>query len=168
MPLIDPSVSITTAVLWYRPDARFSKSDAMMTILCLRASLPNVSVLGPGIVSASLKNRWSSTWQKYWLPNSSCVQTIRAPCFAACSISFACLARLARKLSEQAICVKPTLTTREAVLVLPLREVGRICFFIALRETKIPRGCSSESAAGARQHLQTNHSECHPEVLRRI
>ena len=48
----------------------------MTTAPCFFASSPNASVLGPGIVSASLKKRWSSTWQKYCERNSSCVQTI--------------------------------------------------------------------------------------------
>ena len=45
----EPSASITAAVLWYRPAARFSKSDAMTTTLCFFASFANASVLGPGI-----------------------------------------------------------------------------------------------------------------------
>ena len=53
---------------------------------CFLASLPRASVLGPGIFSASLKNRWSSTWQKYCERNISCVETIFAPDFAACSM----------------------------------------------------------------------------------
>src|SRR5688572_2971530 len=150
MPMIRPSASMTTAVLWYRPSARFSKSEATITILCFFAILVNASVLGPGIVSANLKNRWSSTWQKYWLPNSSCVQMTFAPCLAACSMRRDCFARLARKSSEQAICVRPTGTMRAAV-ALPLPDAGRVVcrFFIASRRTNSRRGCSSETASGA-------------------
>jgi hypothetical protein len=36
-----------------------------MTMPCFLAILVSAAVLGPGIGSASLKNRWSSTWQKY-------------------------------------------------------------------------------------------------------
>ncbi len=80
-PISDPSASITAAVLWYTPAARFSNSDAMITALYFFASLQNASVDGPGMVSASAKKRWSSTWQKYCERNSSCVQKIFAPFF---------------------------------------------------------------------------------------
>src|SRR3954463_16739310 len=83
----------------------------MITTLCFFASLVNASVLGPGIVSASLKKRWSSTWQKYCEVNSSCVQRICPPCFAACSSRRSCLARLVAGSGAQLICVRPTLTT---------------------------------------------------------
>ncbi len=55
----------------------------MTTALYFLASLANASVDGPGIVSASAKKRWSSTWQKYCERNSSCVQMIFAPFFSA-------------------------------------------------------------------------------------
>src|ERR1022692_2302898 len=74
MPSIFPSASMTAAVLWYRPLARLSKSEAITTTPRFFASFPRASVLGPGIVSASLKFSWSSLWQKYRERNSSCVQ----------------------------------------------------------------------------------------------
>src|SRR2546421_11477054 len=85
----------------------------MMTALCFLASLENASVLGPGMVSASLKNRWSSTWQKYCDRNSSCVQIIRAPPLAARSTRAICFAKFASASAEQAICVRPMFTMRE-------------------------------------------------------
>ena len=77
--MIEPSASITTAVLWYSPAARFSNTDATTTALYFRASRASASVDGPGIDSASAKNRWSSAWQKYCERNSSWVQKMRAP-----------------------------------------------------------------------------------------
>ena len=65
----------------------------MTTAPCFFASFASASVLGPGIFSASVKKRWSSLWQKYWLANSSCVHRIFAPSFAARSSS----AHLARE-----------------------------------------------------------------------
>src|SRR3954468_11910132 len=82
----------------------------MMTALCFFASLVNASVLGPGIVSATLKKRWSSTWQKYCERYISCVQMICAPSRAARSIRRVWLAWFSRGSSEHAICVRPTWT----------------------------------------------------------
>src|SRR4051794_5250967 len=82
----------------------------MMTTLCFFASFVNASVLGPGIVSATLKKRWSSTWQKYCERYISCVQMICAPPLAARSIRRVWLARFSRASSEHAICVRPTCT----------------------------------------------------------
>jgi len=42
------------------PAERFSNSEATTTIRRFRASVPSVSMLGPGIDSASLKRRASS------------------------------------------------------------------------------------------------------------
>src|SRR5438552_3078573 len=52
MPLTFPSASMTAAVLWYKPGARRSNSDAMTTTPASRATLPSFSVLGPGTASA--------------------------------------------------------------------------------------------------------------------
>src|SRR4249919_3505754 len=82
----------------------------MITALCFFASLENASVLGPGIVSATLKKRWSSTWQKYCERYISCVQMICAPSRAARSIRRVWFARFSRASSEHAICVRPTWT----------------------------------------------------------
>src|SRR5688500_7709577 len=94
-----------------------------MTARCFFATLERASVLGPGMVSASLKKRWSSDWQKYWEPKSSWVQMICAPCLAACSARRTWLARFLRKSSEQAICVRATLTTVDE----PLAGARRDC-----------------------------------------
>ena len=83
------------------------------TPYCL-AILPSASVLGPGIDSASWKNRWSSVWQKYWDRNISCVAMTFAPALAACSTSRTWCSRLAAGSAEQAICVSPTWTIRPA------------------------------------------------------
>ena len=63
--------------------------DPAVDFVALATSMgvPATRVVGPGIVSASLKKRWSSAWQKYCERNSSCVQMICAPCLAARSIS---------------------------------------------------------------------------------
>ena len=50
-----------------------------MTTPYFLATFASASVLGPGIDSANLKNRWSSTWQKYCDRNISCVAMIFAP-----------------------------------------------------------------------------------------
>src|SRR5665213_2613834 len=84
----------------------------MMTALCFFASLQKASALGPGMVSASLKKRWSSIWQKYWLANNAFVQRIWPPCRAASSRRVTCRSRFSRKSAEQAICVMATLTIR--------------------------------------------------------
>src|SRR3546814_8457440 len=52
LPAVLPSASKTTAVLWYRPVARFSNSELTSTTPCCFASPERRSVLGPGIVSA--------------------------------------------------------------------------------------------------------------------
>src|SRR5882724_9077361 len=83
----------------------------MIAAPCFFAILVSASVLGPGMVSASLKKRWSSIWQKYCEANSSCVQMIFAPRFAACSTSRICFTRFASTSAEQDICVSPTGTT---------------------------------------------------------
>ena len=79
LPEIFPSESMMTAVLWYTPAARLSKSEARITTLCCRATFPSASVVGPGISSASLNSAMSSVWQKYCERKSSCKQTICAP-----------------------------------------------------------------------------------------
>src|SRR5688572_25487943 len=81
-----------------------------MTTLCFFAIFVNASVLGPGIVSASLKKRWSSTWQKYCEPKSSCVEMIFAPPRAASSTRRTWFFRFALKSLVHAICVSPTVT----------------------------------------------------------
>jgi hypothetical protein len=57
---MEPSRSNTTAVLWYRPAARRSKSEAMTETLCLRAAAAMACVDGPGMGSARLKSAVSS------------------------------------------------------------------------------------------------------------
>src|SRR5687768_18579389 len=83
----------------------------MITALYFLASLLKASVDGPGMVSASAKKRWSSTWQKYWERKSSWVQKILAPFFSAFSASASCAARFFRGSSLQLICERPTFTT---------------------------------------------------------
>src|ERR1700734_2531942 len=98
----------------------------MMTALYFRAILARALVLGPGMVSANLKNRWSSTWQKYCERKSSCVQMIFAPARAASSARRSWLARFFSGSAEQAICVRPTWTIREESM-----RLGRE-FFLAI------------------------------------
>src|SRR6266480_1441929 len=85
----------------------------MMTARCFFASFRNASVVGPGMVSASLKYLWSSSWQKYWERKSSCVQMIFAPDFAARSTAARVFFRLAAGSGEQAVWIKPTFTFEE-------------------------------------------------------
>src|SRR5438552_18746416 len=105
----------------------------MITARYFLASLVKASVLGPGMVSASLKKRWSSIWQKYWEPKSSWVQMILAPSLAARSMSLVCLARLSLKEGEQAICVRPMGMIREEAF---LGSFGR-WDFMSLIERRI-------------------------------
>ena len=100
----------------------------MITALYFFASLQNASVDGPGIVSASAKKRWSSTWQKYCDVNSSCVQKILAPCFSACSASASWFARLRFGSSPQVICDSPTLTTVDGVLKILTENRRYFCY----------------------------------------
>src|ERR1035438_7836787 len=110
MPSIFPSASMTAAVLWYRPLARLSKSEAITTTPRFFASFPRASVLGPGIVSASLKFSWSSLWQKYRERNSSCVQMMLAPSREAFSARARVFPRLAAGSPEQACWRSPRVT----------------------------------------------------------
>jgi hypothetical protein len=73
------SLSSTTAVLWYRPGARRSNSEATITTPSSSASAPSVSLVGPGTGSAWSKRRVSSVWQKYTPVCSSCSSTSCAP-----------------------------------------------------------------------------------------
>src|SRR4026208_1976640 len=82
----------------------------MMTALYFFASFEKASVEGPGIVSASAKKRWSSTWQKYCDRNSSCVQKIFAPLLRACSARASWRARFFFGSSPHVIWERPTLT----------------------------------------------------------
>ncbi len=70
-----PSLSNTTAVLWYRPAARRSNSEPTSTTPCCFASAPRRSVLGPGIGSARSNSSTDSCWQKYGPLCSSCSST---------------------------------------------------------------------------------------------
>src|SRR3546814_3171078 len=72
LPAVLPSASKTTAVLWYRPVARFSNSELTSTTPCCFASPERRSVLGPGIVSARSNSSTDSCWQKYGPLCSSC------------------------------------------------------------------------------------------------
>src|SRR5687768_4583621 len=91
LPATLPSASNTTAVLWYRPVARFSNSELTSTTPCCLASGARRSVLGPGMVSARSNSHTSSCWQKYGPLCSSCSSTSLAPRLAAsatrCSIT---------------------------------------------------------------------------------
>src|SRR5271157_2446126 len=110
MPSSFPSASMTAAVLWYSPLARLSKSDAITTTPCFFASFPKASVVGPGILSASLKFSWSSLWQKYRERKSSCVQIMFAPRRAAFSARASALPVFSAGSSEQACWRSPRVT----------------------------------------------------------
>src|SRR5918994_3721640 len=94
----------------------------MITALYFFASLLKASVEGPGIVSASAKKRWSSTWQKYCERNSSWVQKILAPFLSAFSARVSWWARFFFGSSPHAIWLKPTLTTVDRAIC-PFYEV---------------------------------------------
>src|SRR5215212_2185025 len=98
----------------------------MMTALCFLASLQKASVLGPGMDSASLKKRWSSTWQKYWERKSSWVQMMLAPLVAARSTRLSWRARLASASGEQAIWVRPRVTMREELYFFVVRFIEKL------------------------------------------
>src|SRR5579864_9553593 len=83
MPFTVPSASTVTAVLCYRPRARFSKIDPITTTLLSRAASASASVVGPGTASARSKSLASSRWQKYCALKSSGRHTTFAPIFAA-------------------------------------------------------------------------------------
>src|ERR1022692_64435 len=110
MPSIFPSASMTAAVLWYRPLARLSKSEAITTTPRFFASFPRASVLGPGIVSASLKFSWSSLWQKYRERHTSCVRMMWAPSREAFSARARVFPRVAAGSPEQACWRSPRVT----------------------------------------------------------
>src|ERR1044072_3430652 len=84
-----------------------------MTARYFFASFWNASVLGPGIFSARLKYLWSSSWQKYWERNSSWVQMIFAPCFAARSAAARVFFRFASGSEAQAVWRIAVLTVEE-------------------------------------------------------
>src|SRR3954468_10432991 len=104
-----PPASITAAVLWYRPAARRSNSDAMMTTFASRATRVRASVLGPGIGSARSNWAWSSVWQKYWLRNSSGRHTISAPRWAASRTFVTARSRLTAGSVPMRICTAASL-----------------------------------------------------------
>src|ERR1017187_2708681 len=110
MPSRLPSASMTAAVLWYSPLALFSKSHTTTATPCFFASFSKASVVGPGILSASLKFPWSSLWQKYRERKSSCVQMMFAPRRAAFSARATVFPRLAAGSSEQACWRSPSVT----------------------------------------------------------
>ena len=108
-------------MLWYSPSARFSNSEATMTTPSSPASRPSSAVLGPGIGSARAKWAWSSVWQKYWLRNSSCRQTICAPFPAASRTPATAFLMFSAGSDEQAICTSPSRTLFRAFIVMPPR-----------------------------------------------
>src|SRR5271165_787421 len=110
MPSSLPSASMMAAVLWYSPLVRLSKTDAMTATPRFLASSWKASVVGPGIRSASLKFRWSSSWQKYRERKSSWVQIMFAPRRAASPARESVLPRLAAGSSEQACWRSPRVT----------------------------------------------------------
>src|ERR1043165_8182615 len=61
--------------------------------------------------SPRAKYLWSSLWQKYCERNSSCVQMICAPSFAARSAAASVFFRFASGCSEQLVCSSPRWTT---------------------------------------------------------
>src|SRR5687767_14837179 len=110
------------------------------------AIFPSASVLGPGMVSAVLKKRWSSIWQKYCVRNISCVQITCAPALAACSTRRTWLRRFAAVSSEQAICVRATVTFRDPLFgAVRRRAAGRES---AVREVFFFIGIINEIGAG--------------------
>src|SRR5437773_12530717 len=92
------------------PAARFSNREAITTTLHFRASLWKASVLGPGIGSASLKQPWSSRWQKYCERKSSWVQMICAPAWAARWAARKVFFKFAPGSGEQAVWTRPSTT----------------------------------------------------------
>ncbi len=73
-----------------------------------RAAFASASVVAPGIGSASANSAVSSDWQKYCDRNSSCRQTIVAPCFAASPMRLRAFFRFFAGSGEQVICTRPT------------------------------------------------------------
>ena len=69
-------------------------------------------MVGPGIGSARPKFAWSSVWQKYWLRNSSCRQTICAPFRAASPMPAIAFCRFSSGSVLQRICTRPSVTDR--------------------------------------------------------
>ena len=64
LPQMEPSLSSTTAVLWYSPAALRSNSEPTSTALHSLASPASHSVSGPGIGEAMSKQLVFSSWQK--------------------------------------------------------------------------------------------------------
>src|ERR1041385_3317039 len=81
----------------------------MMIAPVSRATLPNDSVEGPGISSASAKLAWSSDWQKYCDRKSSGRQIICAPCRAASRTRVTAFAKFAAGSGPHCICTSATL-----------------------------------------------------------
>ena len=53
LPKYVPSASIIAVVLWYKPSALFSKSEAIITTFSSLESVESTSVVCPGIASAN-------------------------------------------------------------------------------------------------------------------
>src|SRR5690606_11460412 len=112
LPAMLPSVSSTTAVLWYRPAARRSNREATSTTPCRFASAPSRSVVGPGMVSARSNSCTDSCWQKYGPLCSSCSSTSLAPPAAASATRASIAARLAASLPWSISCTSATRRVR--------------------------------------------------------
>ena len=69
--------------------------------------------------SARSKTAGSSFWQKYCERNSSCRQTIWAPCWAASAMRATAVRRLAAGSAAQAICTRPTTIVPGSDCVIP-------------------------------------------------
>jgi hypothetical protein len=83
VPSNEPSASMMAAVLWYRPEARRSKSDAITTTPCFFASLLERRRCSAREWARRDRRTVLSLWQKYCEVTISCVQMIWAPFFAA-------------------------------------------------------------------------------------
>src|SRR5882672_7603492 len=128
---------MTAAVLWYKPAARRSNSDAITTTPFSFAILPSVSVVGPGTGSARSKSAWSSRWAMYMVRNSSGRHTRSAPCCAASRMRATALARFASGSSLMLICTSPTLYC-DGVPFDPELMGKKICQNVLLADRTIP------------------------------
>ncbi len=123
-PTCAPSGPMSTALLWYSPGARRSKTGTMIVIFLSAATRAIAVVDGPGIGSARSNSPASSCWQKYCVRKSSGRHTRRAPWSAATPASLAALRTFSSASGVGDIWMSPTayfLLVVTAVKVLELR-----------------------------------------------
>src|SRR5690606_7737043 len=184
LPAMLPSASSTTAVLWYRPVARFSNSELTRTTPCCLASAESRPVLGPGIVSARSNSSTDSCWQKYDPLCSSCSTTSFAPWRAASPTRASITSRFSaappwlRSWTRATGSVlvffiecRPAAVFRGPAIVgrrcCPLDEAGRQLHGNAVQAAVLP----DQSAAGHLHHFATRMGfgqHCGGEVVGRV